>query len=410
MSHSSVNTLDIKEARKLILLSQGFKINDKNLSRKNAVSNIIQRLKYIQIDSIAVVERAHHHSLWNRVSNYQSLYLDQLLDDKQVFEYWSHAASYLPMTDYRYSLPRKKAISSGQQHWFKKDKKIMKYVMDRIEEEGPLQASDFKDQRNTTNGWWDWKPAKKALEQLFMEGELMVVRRNKFHKVYDLTERVVPNHIDTSLPTSKEYYYHLIVSYLSANSIGTAEQISYLLKGLKPHILKVCNQMLADGELVTIKVKDITYFALPEVTSLLESESIKKELKVLSPFDNLLIQRNRTTELFDFDYKIECYVPEKKRQYGYFSLPLLWGDEFVGCMDAKMDRKNSQLLILNLHLETKITDKLTFDLKDMLSQFMQFNQATSLSVKKITTLPNLNFNKQLNMTLKDLTKHFKQDY
>ena len=331
-----------------------------------------------------MVERAHHHSLWNRVNNYHSTQLEQLQQDKQIFEYWSHAAAYLPMRDYRFSLPRKRAIASGDKHWFDKDPQLAQQILQRITAEGPLQAKDFehKTQRNT--GWWDWKPAKKALEQLFMEGELMVVKRQGFQKVYDLTERVLPSNINTTIPSDNEYYQHLISRFLSAHGIAKPEHICYLLKGIKATIKKHCEQMLAAGQLISVEVNKQQYYALPDVTDLLSQSLTRNKVKILSPFDNLLIQRKRTLELFGFDYQIECYVPADKRQYGYFSLPLLWGQQFAGRMDVKMNRKSGILQVKHLHLETPKIDEFLQALKPSLQQFMLFNLAQQLQVDRVS--------------------------
>ncbi|MBL4941446.1 MAG: YcaQ family DNA glycosylase [Colwellia sp.] len=384
------NTLSLKEAQKAILLSQGLYTENKLGTGTQATYNAIKNINYVQIDSISVVARAHHHSLWNRVENYSPIHLEQLLADKQIFEYWSHAASYLPMVDYRYSLPRKNAFVKGDEHWFEKDKKIMSLVLARIKDEGALQAKDFKEPRKTNTGWWDWKPAKRALDQLFMEGELMVVKRQGFQKVYDLTERVLPSNIDTSMPSEEEYFQHLIINYLTANAIGTPQQITYLRKGLKIPIKQRCLQMLEEDLLITVTVDNQVYFALPTINDLIKTKLAniappQAKVKILSPFDNLLIQRKRTKALFNYDYQIECYVPADKRKFGYFSLPLLWGRKFSGRMDVKMDRKLGVLTLLTLHIETDKIDEFIVELKKTLDKFLSFNHGTSIKVAKITS-------------------------
>ena len=379
------NPLSLENAKKAIILSQGIHTKYKIGDGKEATYRAIKAINYVQIDSISVVERAHHHSLWNRVESYQPINLEQLLENKQIFEYWSHAASYLPMADYRYSLPRKHAIANGELHWFSKDKKSMAHVLERISSEGPLQAKDFKDTKGSKTGWWDWKPAKKALEQLFMEGKLMVAKRQSFQKVYDLTERILPPNLDTSVPSKEEYFQHLIINYLNANAIGTPEQIAYLLKGLKKPIKQFCMQMFEEGLLIAITVENQLYYALPTINDLLKKKINKDKVKILSPFDNVLIQRKRTRALFNYDYQIECYVPANKRKFGYFSLPLLWGTEFSGRMDAKMDRKSGVLSILNLYLETDDIERFIFNLKESLDEFLLFNNGTSIKVTKITS-------------------------
>lgn len=379
------HTLSLNEAKKAILLSQGIHKEHKLGKGKAATYKALASINYVQIDSISVVERAHHHSLWNRAENYDPIHIEQLLEDKQIFEYWSHAASYLPMEDYRYSLPRKNTFAKGDEHWFKKDKQSMSYVLDRIRAEGPLQAKDFKDTRKSKAGWWDWKPAKVALEQLFMEGKLMALKRQGFQKVYDLTEHVLPATIDTSTPSESDYFQHLIINYLKVNAIGTYQQITYLLKGLKVPVKKYCLQMIEEGLLITVNVDDQYYFALPTVHNLLKTKLSRHRVKILSPFDNLLIQRKRTKALFNYDYQIECYVPADKRKFGYFSLPLLWGSTFSGRMDVKMDRKLGVLNVLHLHIETEKVDEFIVDLKKELDKFLVFNNGTSIKVFKITS-------------------------
>jgi uncharacterized protein YcaQ len=379
------NSLSLKDAQQIILVSQGIHPGKKLSCGKEATYKAIKAMNYAQIDSISVVERAHHHSIWNRAENYHPSHIEQLLEDKQVFEYWSHAASYLPMVDYRYSLPRKNAIAQGELHWFSKDKKSMAHVLKRISSEGPLQAKDFKDTRESKTGWWDWKPTKKALEQLFMEGKLMILKRQGFQKVYDLTERVLPSNIDISIPSEEEYFQHLIINYLSANAIGTPEQITYLLKGLKKPIKQFCMHMLENGLLIEVIVDNQAYFALPTINDLLKKKLSSDKVKILSPFDNILIQRKRTKALFNYNYQIECYVPANKRKFGYFSLPLLWGTKFSGRMDAKMDRKLGTLTILNLHLETDQIDEFIVELKKSLKCFLRFNNGNNINIVKITS-------------------------
>jgi uncharacterized protein YcaQ len=397
------HTLSLNEAKKAILLSQGIHKAHKLGKGKAATYKALESINYVQIDSISVVERAHHHSLWNRVENYDPIHIEQLLEDKKIFEYWSHAASYLPMVDYRFSLPRKSAFAKGDEHWFKKDKKSMSYVLDRIKAEGPLQAKDFKDPRKSKSGWWDWKPAKVALEQLFMEGKLMALKRQGFQKVYDLTENVLPTNIDTSTPSEAEYFQYLIINYLNANAIGTYQQITYLLKGLKIPVKKYCMHMVEEGVLITVNVDNQSYFALPTVHNRLKTKLSRYKVKILSPFDNLLIQRKRTKELFNYDYQIECYVPAEKRKFGYFSLPLLWGSTFSGRMDVKMDRRSGVLNVLHLHIETEKADEFIVDLKKSLDKFLAFNNGTSIKVTRITCKSESLANVRMNNFISALT-------
>ena len=378
--------LSQQQARKAVLLGQGLHKNKLLGSGVNATLRAIEKLNYIQIDTISVIERAHHHTLWNRVDDYQQSHLEQLVEAKKVFEYWSHAAAYLPMRDYRFSLPRKHALANGEKHWHVNDPKMNKLVLERITVDGPLQARDFQHTRaKGADGWWQWKPAKVALEQLFMQGELMVAQRRGFQKIYDLTERVLPSDVDSSMPDQEEFQRHLITTYLSANGMGLAAEIAYLRKGLRAKIERQCQTMLAAKELLEVIVAGQSYYALPCITERLNVALSRSKIRILSPFDNLLIQRKRTLRLFDFDYQIECYVPAAKRKYGYFTLPIVWGQSFAGRLDAKIDRKTGILYLQNLHVETTNIEAFTLALIPALQKFMRFNRGGSIQIKNISS-------------------------
>tara|TARA_R110000851_G_scaffold333555_1_gene516652 strand:- start:167076 stop:168350 length:1275 start_codon:yes stop_codon:yes gene_type:complete len=334
------------------------------LQPATSLSALLQQLSYVQIDSINVVERAHHHVLHTRLPDYSASMLDAAMSDKTVFEYWSHAAAYLPIDDYRFSLYRKQHLQQGGTHWFEPEHKVMREVKARISSEGPLKSSQFTHRSDTPNGtWWDWKPAKKALEQLFMQGELMVARRDKFQKVYDLTERVLPKHIDTTVPSDTEFAQHLIHRYLSAHGFGNLQQIQYLRKGLKPLLSKTLAQLCEQGDIASFTESSATtqqvYFYQP--TQALPT-TMPNKVWLLNPFDNLVIQRKKLKQWFGFDYQIEVYVPEAKRQFGYYSLPILWRDRFVGRVDVKADRKNQCLLLQQLSFEADAFDDHSTDI------------------------------------------------
>ncbi|MDW5290708.1 winged helix-turn-helix domain-containing protein [Formosa sp. PL04] len=378
-------SLSIQEAQKLVLQSQNILTSNEKGSALDKTLSTIEHLGYIQIDTISTVQRAHHHTLWNRNQQYQNNHLDELVAQKKVFEYWSHAAAYLPMQDFKYTLPRKDAISKGEQkHWFERDDALMKTVLKRIETEGPLMAKDFVQTEKI--GAWGSKPAKQALVNLFMQGELMISSRKNFHKVYDLTERVLPKGIDINKPTQEEYIRFLIKSYLRANGIGQATEITYLLKKTKVLVSNGLKDMHLNGELVIIEVNNQSYFALPEFECLLNIPLLSSQLKILSPFDNLLIQRKRMQMLFDFDYQIECYVPMEKRKYGYFSLPILWTGKLVARMDCKAEKTTAVLHINHLALEKELLDLETFtiDFCEEINNFMQFNNSTVICIHKTT--------------------------
>jgi uncharacterized protein YcaQ len=370
--------LSIDQARKLVLQSQRLPPVKQAGPAIGATLSAIEHLGYVQIDTISAVQRAHHHTLWNRNPRYQLDHLDQLIECKKVFEYWSHAASYLPMRDFRQSLIVKRRIATGdQQHWYVRDERLMKSVLKRISTDGPLMAKDFENTGKKTSVWGS-KPAKRALETLFMMGELMIAGRRNFHKIYDLTERVLPAGTDTTVPTLAEHARFLITRFLQTNGLGQPAEIAYLRKNMKQLVSNGLQEMVAGGEVEQVRVGDETYYALVDSFELLNKPLARTKLKILSPFDNLVIQRKRMQVLFGFDYLIECYVPEAKRRYGYFSLPILWNGSLVARMDCKADRKDSLLHILHLAMETSLDLHEAFfsALQKELVAFARFNQCS----------------------------------
>lgn len=369
-----MHILTKQQARKLIVLCNEFHHAKKRKS-VDATIDSFNTLGYVQIDTISVVNRAHLHVLWSRNHHFKENHLESLFESKGIFEYWSHAAAMLPIKDYKFSLIRKQQIANGDIHWFKNKPELMSHVKNIIAKEGAKKSSDFKHKRNANSGWWDWKPAKIALEQLYMEGQLMVQKRQGFQKLYELTENVLPAEINTSVPTTEEYCIHLIKRYLYTQGIGTAENIAYLRKGLKPKVHNCLIQMYADGELEKVSVKQQEYYALPDRLTLLNNR-LQRKVHILSPFDNMVIQRKRLTELFDYDYQIECYVPAAKRKYGYFCLPILYGNELVGRIDCKAHRKQRVLKVNAVFQEKPIKNKEKYqaDLQQVLLDFAEFNQ------------------------------------
>lgn len=372
------------EARRLILACQGLSSRRNFGSGLGATQKAIEHLGYVQIDTLSVVARAHIHTLWNRVATFRANHIDTLQEQGAVYEHWAHALAILPMSDYRYSLPMMQRIASGDTHWYPKDRKEVRKVLKRIREEGPLSAKDFKDKKSS-DAMWARSPSKIALEQLFMEGELMVPRRINFHKVYDLRERVLPSDTDVSMPTQDELCRHLATSYLRAQGLAQVTELAYLRKGLGRQMAQTAADMVEEGVLQEVAVGGVSYYTTPEVLATLDRQSPSTRLRILSPFDNAVIQRKRLASLFNFDYQIECYVPKAKRKYGYFCLPILRGNRFVARLDAKADRKAGVFHVLNLYLEDSVKNPEAFlaALTPELERFAKFDGCTSVEIHSI---------------------------
>ena len=364
--------MSIQDARRIILQAQKLKSS----AAPNTLQ-IIRDLGHVQIDTISVVQRAHHHILWSRNSNYRTSELEELQTQRKIFEYWSHAASYLPIESYRFCLPRMYLYRSGKNHWFKVDKKIKKYVLDTIKAEGPKKASDFKSPRKKS-GWFDWAPSKKALELLFMEGTLMATRREGFHKVYDLKENVLPPQLDTRFPSEKEYAQFLIGEQLKNQGPALSDEIAYQRGAkVKSLVKKTLDEMVEDKKLIKVNIEKQKhpYYLRPDfLDKIKNANSWSADVHILSPFDNLVIQRNRLEFFFNFNYRIECYMPAHKRKFGYFCLPLLVGDQFIGRIDVKAHREKGLLEVKKIFFENPSVQKrseTTFNNK--LEEFAQFN-------------------------------------
>ncbi len=366
-------------------------ILDHQLLRLNnetsSVSQVIDQIGYVQIDTISVVQRAHHHVLWSRLPNYQLADLQQTQAEGSIFDYWAHAASYLPMKDYRFSLYRKAQIAAGKGHWHYKNPKIMKKVLKRLQKDGPLMARDFEKGSFEKTHAWGSHPINQALRQLFMEGQIMISERIGFQKKYDLPERILANHVNTQMPSRSEYLQYVIRRDVKAHGIIKTRDLGHLLKGTKKDIQKEAQKMLQSGELCEVQIKskgkDI-YLAFTEKIDLFTAARPSSKLQILSPFDNVLILRKRLLEIFDFDYVLECYVTAAKRKVGYFSLPLLYKNNFVGQIDLKADRKKQILWINNLVWEKDLKNKKStvLALKKSINQFADFNNCTDIQVIK----------------------------
>lgn len=348
----------------------------------------ISHIGYVQIDTISVVERAHNHVLYSRVPNFNVDMINQMLLDGDIFEYWSHAAAFLPIDDFRFSLPYKQAIKSGQVHWYKtRDEKLMAELLERIRIDGPIRSRDIESNTTKRAGWWDWKPAKKALEQLYMEGDLMVCDRTGFQKTYDLTERVLPSHINSQMPDMEEFAAHLVDQQLRCHGFASLKGLTYLRRNadLRKAVKTLVNERLAQRTLEQVQVNDGEVFIVEAGALERRLPRLNNRLLILSPFDNSVIQRERLKALFQYDYQIECYVPEAKRRYGYFCLPLLYRDEFIGQMDCKAHRKTRHLEIKSLHLKPHGFDQeaVIAAFVDAITEFRHFQKCDTVSLTKV---------------------------
>ena len=389
--------LSLNQARRLAVCAQLLDGRATLPDGKEGVAGAIERLGYVQIDTISVVERAHHQTLGARRPDYDPAILHELLAvDRRIFEYWGHAASYLPMDDFRYYLPRMRRSPTSERGktWMTQNGDIARLVLKRIEQEGPLASKDFQSPEGRKGGtWWDWKPTKIALEMLFTQGKLMIAARRNFQRIYDLTERVLPKGIDVRLPDGSEVARFLVRRALGAHGVAREREIREHIHGANRAELSAALTGLVDaGEVVRVSVegcdeRERNAYALHETLEQADETSEEWRCALLCPFDNLIIQRERTKWLFDFDYTLECYVPEKKRRYGYFVFPILFGDLLVGRLDPKADRKSRTLIIRKLLFEPSLErlNEMLPVFAQTLARFARFNGCETIVFE--TVLP-----------------------
>lgn len=384
-------TKDLDRLKRLALASQGLIGRSPFGTGTSGAVNAIEHLSYIQLDSISVIERAHNHIWRSRVPDFTPDQSNHLLEDAQVFEYWAHAAAYLPIGEYRYYLADKAAVKDGTlRRGYAKDRKLMAQVLKRIADEGPLASKDLEDRRTKSNGWWDWKPAKRAVEALYLEGELMISSRAGFQKTYNLAERVLPNGIDSRPPTVEERASHMLDQQLACHGLVSAVGATYGRRdaALRQAMKAELAQRLAVGTLVTVTLPNDSLYYVEPARLEQPMPRLDNRLKILSPFDNAVIQRKRLTDLFAFDYQLECYVPAPKRRYGYLALPLLYKDNFVGRMDCKAHRADKVLEIKGLFFESgHDTPEVQAALDNALPDFAGFQGCETIVTSGTQSLP-----------------------
>lgn len=399
----------IESLRRLALSHQGLISPASFGTGLSGTRHAIEHLGYVQIDTISVVERAHHHILWSRVPDYQQSHLNQLVKQQHIFEYWFHAASYLPMQDYRYALPHMTSIRNGEHRYFNRgDQAFMNEILARAKAEGSIRLRNIEQgNKQNSGGWWNSSLARRSIEQLFMQGDLMISERNGMEKVYQLTEYCIPSHLDLSVPTLEEYARYLFNTTLRAHGVFAWKQLLHLKVGqkIREAMRDIVNEQLDAGMITTLaqlgnsdKESQNLYI---QTDALEQIPNIELKVKILSPFDNLVIHRERLNTLFKFDYRLECYVTPPKRVFGYFCLPILYGAQIVGRIDCKAHRAKNQFEVISLHLEPQhlnhtIADPAHFfnALNTEIHHFAQFNQC-------------ININEGLHKILDESNKRFK---
>ncbi len=349
-------------ARALLLAAQGLDSPPGHPATKDDVLEAVRRMGVLQIDSIAVVARSPYLVLWSRLGSYEPRWLDELLAEGALFEYWSHAACLIPIEDY--GLYRRLMLEDREKTraWFSAHPEEIGRVLGHVREAGEVRSAEFARTDGRAGGWWEWKPEKRALEHLFAAGELMISRRDpNFHRVYDLRERVLgralPGWEDALAPTYGEVRRTLALKAVRALGVAVARWVPDYFRTPKKGIADLLEGLAHEGALLSARIEDWgePAYVHPDNAELAEaavSGGLRPSLTtLLSPFDPVVWDRARTSELFGFEYKIEVYTPAARRRYGYYSLPILHRGALVGRLDAKAHRKQGLFEVKALHLE-----------------------------------------------------------
>ncbi|MGY3621207.1 winged helix-turn-helix domain-containing protein [Bradyrhizobium sp. USDA 10063] len=315
-----------------------------------AVAAAVEQLGYVQIDTINVIERAHHHILYSRIPDYRRADLRHAQSvDRSVFEYWTHALSYVPAGDLRFFLPAMRQHRREGHKWFNSVTPAdMRKVM-RLIRQGPLTIRDIDDDVlvDKEHLWQSRKPSKRALQLAFYTGVLTISERNGMLKTYDLTAR----HFGWDKPpkpaSAREITAYLLDRALRSQGVVSLDSICHLDAPSKKPVRRLIETRLRRGELVPVALEGAgkqEHWARPEALQP-AGEGDPALVHILSPFDPLIIQRKRTELFFGYGHRFEAYVPKEKRLFGYFALPVLVGDEIVAAIDLKTDRPNKKLLM-----------------------------------------------------------------
>ena len=387
--------LTLSAARHLHLSAQGLLKKPRRRAKPADILPAIQRMSLLQIDTINIVARSPYLVLFSRLGAYSPEWLDNALSNGELMEYWAHEACYLPRSDFALVRHRMRAPDKMgwkyRKEWMEQHAEEIKALTEHIQQNGPVRSADFEHPRKGASGWWEWKPHKRHLEGLFTAGEVMVIARRNFQRVYDLTHRVMP-HWDDERDMLSQSAAEAIMLENSARSLGIfrPQWLADYYRLRQPALAPLLQEWQAQQRIIPVEVESLGAMwlhsdLLPELELALAGKLTATHSAVLSPFDPVVWDRKRAEQFFDFSYRLECYTPAPKRQYGYFVLPLLHKGQLVGRMDAKMHRKAGELEIISLYLEegTRVTAGLEKGLRAAITEFAAWQGATRVRLGQL---------------------------
>ncbi len=386
--------LSTRAARNLALAAQGLDRRPRRRARKDDVLAAIRRMSALQIDTIHVVARSPYLVLWSRLGPYQPRWLDELLAEGALFEYWAHEACFLPIEDY--PLFRHRMLDPSGMGWKYREEWVAKHradldrVLDHIRRHGPVRSADFHRDDRRAGGWWEWKIEKRALESLFTAGELMIARREKFQRVYDLRERVLPDWDDARLPSREDVRRALALKAVRALGVAPARWVADYFRTRRSETARTVRELGEAGALCRVDVegwKEPGYVHpdLLELARRAADDALRPTLTtVLSPFDPLVWDRERAREMFGFEYRLECYTPAPRRRWGYFVLPILRRGALVGRLDAKAHRREGRFEVKAIYLEQGVrpSDALVRDIAAALADVAAWHGTPEVTIAR----------------------------
>jgi uncharacterized protein YcaQ len=377
-----VEHISLPLARRIAVAAQGFGVRRPETPGPSDLRRTVNRLHLHQIDRVNVLSRAHYLPAFSRLGAYDRADLDSLAwggkRQRRLFEYWAHEASLLPfdiqpLLRWRMAQADRGDAGWGRMRLYATERRHEAMALrDRIKAEGPLAASDFEAHKGQS-GWWEWSDTKRALEWLFWAGHITTAtRRGSFERVYDLTERVIPQDI-LNMPTPADAAAHraLIARAALAHGIATDRELRDYFRQSPEEARPAIQSLAEEGILIPVQVPGWRHAWLHRDAR--RPRRIDGQA-LLAPFDPLIWERDRAERLFGFRYRIEIYVPAEKRTHGYYVLPFLLGDQLVARVDLKADRQASRLIARSIHLEPGAPDHTVDTLRSELETMARWLQ------------------------------------
>nr|WP_218881502.1 crosslink repair DNA glycosylase YcaQ family protein [Leifsonia shinshuensis] len=316
---------------------------------------LVDRINLLQIDSVNVFERSHYLPAFARLGAYDRALLDRLTFDARGphTEYWAHEAAFIRKEDWSlfgWRMRRYRERYATGNAWFAAHETTLSWLRSELAAKGPLAASEIEHDANRRSGpWWGWSEVKRALERMFLFGEVAIAGRTRFQRRYGLVEDVLPASVLDRTVDDADAIRELMRRSVAAHGIGTLRDFAdyYRLKG--PAVAVAMEELAEAGEVVPVEVKGWTGAGDRPVKAWLHRDARRprsiEAAALLSPFDPVVWFRDRALRMFGFHYRIEIYTPAPQRVYGYYSLPILLDDELVGRIDLKSDRQNGVLRV-----------------------------------------------------------------